>query len=510
MKNKLYSKIMSAFLIVCSMFFISACSLQKDVNIKSIEILDETVPTIIRAGEFDNAGIQLLVTYDNNSTETIDVTSGMISEKYKSYLETPGIYAIEIFFKNEKAILNITIVEASTYMVEFYNGKEQLIDRQFITEGEDAVAPDDANYTMYGYEFIGWDRTFTDVTEDIKVYGLYSKVVTEEMNAYVQEKMVNAFNYMYSNDYIMTVVGIDAYLNYHFDIENQQGQSQVLMYDGENLEELQITNKDEIVLYNYDYDAEIWRKVVDDLADDGICEEERRLAVMFGGDVARILFMEETEYVYSYQLSENRNIYTVQAIYEVHDESDETEKIVLTFDDEKVLSVKYIANYVYDSELVEESMEFLIEYKTENFLLFGDVSLDGVVDIGDAILVERYIEKLDELSEDSLIVADVNLDGKIDYIDVNTIRKYLAKYEGFENLPCQYTLGDINHDGEINETDLNMLLGYLNEEEHLADLSLDSADVNMDYEIDETDLMLLQQYVDGEITTFPYEIPEED
>ena len=649
MKKKFLSKMMMVALVLCSMFLISACSWQKDVNIKTIEIVEESVPIIIRVGEFDQAGIEMLITYEDNSTETISITSELISDEYLSCLETPGIYEIEILFKGEKVILNITIVEASTYMVEFYNGKEQLIDRQFVKSGEDAVAPNDTNYTMYGYEFIGWDRLFTNVTKDIKVYGVYSKVVTEEMNAYVQEKMVNAFNYMYSNDYIMTVVGTDAYLNYHFDVEKQQGQSQVIMYDGENLEELQIANKDEIVLYNYDYDAETWNKVVDDLTDDGICEEERCLAVMFGGDVARILFLEETEYVYSYQLSENRNIYTVQATYEMHDESDETEKIVFTFDDEKVLSVKFIANYVYDSERVEESMEFLIEYKTENFFLFGDAnqdgevqskditrilnhirdagnypftstqllasdvnldgkvddydvsilakyltnysitlpfmnvcgdvnldgeintedasrilqhidnivvltgeqlvcadvnvdgnvdafdaeliqlfavkkieslpfaykcgdaSLDGVVNIGDVTVISRHIENLSPLSEAALIAADVNLDGKIDYVDVNALRKYLVGNWGIEHLPCSYELGDVNLDGEINSYDIDMLSSHLNVEDDMVitGLSLASADVNMDHEIDETDLTLLQQFVGGEITNFPYEIPEE-
>ena len=50
-----YVKITSAVLLA---LVVSACSFQKDVNVKSIEIIEETIPEFIIVGEFDEAGIK--------------------------------------------------------------------------------------------------------------------------------------------------------------------------------------------------------------------------------------------------------------------------------------------------------------------------------------------------------------------------------------------------------------------------------------------------------------------
>lgn len=374
MKKKFLSKMMMVALVFCSMFFISACSnLQKDVNIKSIEIVQSSVPLIIRVGEFDDAKIQMIVTYEDSSSEKIYVTSSMIPQKHLSCLETPGIYEIEIFFKGEKASLNVTIVEAATYLVEFYNGKEQLIERQYVTEGEDAVAPSENAYSMFGYEFIGWDRLFTDVSEDIKVYGVYSKLTTEDMNALVHEKMKNAFAYTYSNNYVMNMVGQDAQLSYHFDDKENKGYSQTKMFMEGELSYLINMTSDTIYSYSYDKESKAWKLYVEDLTDEDnkdMSEEERKLAAMFGSSFISILFDETTEWSYSYHLTENRNIYNVDAVFV--SESD-TEKLSFVFDDEKILSFKY-EKYTNESSSSEAeiSNNMLFDYKTEEFISIED------------------------------------------------------------------------------------------------------------------------------------------
>ena len=42
-----------------------ACSIQKDVNIKSIVIDEKSIPEFIVAGKFDEAGIKAIVTYED-------------------------------------------------------------------------------------------------------------------------------------------------------------------------------------------------------------------------------------------------------------------------------------------------------------------------------------------------------------------------------------------------------------------------------------------------------------
>ena len=58
-----------------------------------------------------------------------------------------------------------------TFTVTFVDYDDSVIDTQVVEQGEDAVAP--ADPVREGYEFIGWDTDFTNVTEDLTVKALY-------------------------------------------------------------------------------------------------------------------------------------------------------------------------------------------------------------------------------------------------------------------------------------------------------------------------------------------------
>ena len=57
---------------------------------------------------------------------------------------------------------------------------------------------------------------------------------------------------------------------------------------------------------------------------------------------------------------------------------------------------------------------------------YGDVNLDGVIDIKDATAIQKHIAGFDLLSGDGLKNADVDLNGEVDVNDVTLIRKYVA------------------------------------------------------------------------------------
>ena len=57
----------------------------------------------------------------------------------------------------------------------------------------------------------------------------------------------------------------------------------------------------------------------------------------------------------------------------------------------------------------------------------GDVNGDGVVDISDVSLIQKYISLLVTPDEIDLKAADVNKDGKITVADATLIQKYIAK-----------------------------------------------------------------------------------
>ena len=70
-----------------------------------------------------------------------------------------------------------------------------------------------------------------------------------------------------------------------------------------------------------------------------------------------------------------------------------------------------------------EVIDGTIEIKN---ILYGDVNLDGTVNVVDANIIRRYAALLMELNDESLKSADVNGDGVVNIIDANLIRRYVA------------------------------------------------------------------------------------
>ena len=60
--------------------------------------------------------------------------------------------------------------------------------------------------------------------------------------------------------------------------------------------------------------------------------------------------------------------------------------------------------------------------------LFGDVNLNGEVDILDATQIQRHLAGLTKLSERQLRVADACRDGEVDILDATRIQRYLVGY----------------------------------------------------------------------------------
>ena len=79
----------------------------------------------------------------------------------------------------DKDIVITPILNVITYYTAtFWNGKGEIIKVSRVIEFTDAVAPTDEEimHNMDGYTFYGWDRTFTHLTGNINVYGIYYKL----------------------------------------------------------------------------------------------------------------------------------------------------------------------------------------------------------------------------------------------------------------------------------------------------------------------------------------------
>lgn len=75
---------------------------------------------------------------------------------------------------------------------------------------------------------------------------------------------------------------------------------------------------------------------------------------------------------------------------------------------------------------VEGSVTFEIVAASDR--LPGDVNDDGVVDLIDSVLLERYLAEWDDVTI-NLVNADVNGDGEVDLIDSVILDRYLAEWD---------------------------------------------------------------------------------
>lgn len=67
-----------------------------------------------------------------------------------------------------------------------------------------------------------------------------------------------------------------------------------------------------------------------------------------------------------------------------------------------------------------------IKVKNENTLLFGDVNLDGTLNVKDATSIQKHLADIQKLSQQGLSVADFNKDGTVNIKDATTIQKKIA------------------------------------------------------------------------------------
>lgn len=246
MKNKILSKMMMLALVFCSMFLVVACSVQKDVGISSITINSESSVIEIYEGEFNEAGITATVVYEDETTETITITENMVAgyNEGTQWFDTPGTYAITVLFKGKTVDLTVKVLP-KYISVRFFDGLGNLIEKQSIRKGEDAVAPNDG-FNVEGMKFIGWDRLFTNLTEDTDVYAVYGNISVLDI-----ETQFDGWQYR-----IKTSTGSDVYEFYKF------ADGKVYYYEG-TLESFIYSEKDSIegVEYTAVYSSRVTDKI---------------------------------------------------------------------------------------------------------------------------------------------------------------------------------------------------------------------------------------------------------
>ncbi len=153
--------------------------------------------------------------------------------------------------------------------------------------------------------------------------------------------------------------------------------------------------------------------------------------------------------------------------------------------------------------------------------IYGDVNLDGSVNMKDINYFNNYLNKLIIFNEQSKSNADVNLDNVLDYKDVDLINKYIvggynitlpthsSTTDETIDIPIttQTLYGDVNLDNKITTSDQVLILRHIENipQYILSGQSYTNADVNLDGLVDIKDSNLLSKFiVGGWITHLPY------
>lgn len=145
-----------ALISVFSVIALTACS--NNLDVAELSVVEDTVPTVAVAGEFNVSDIKLIVTASDGTTTEIAATSSMLTTEGKAALNTVGQQNVTLYYQKKTVVIPILIVEAGTetVTVTFVNADGTALGRRTVVKGDaitNAPTPSDSDKTK---EFVGW------------------------------------------------------------------------------------------------------------------------------------------------------------------------------------------------------------------------------------------------------------------------------------------------------------------------------------------------------------------
>ncbi len=269
-------------------------------------------------------------------------------------------------FPNFDNITGFFIIPSVKYTVTFVDDEGNVLETQRVKEG-DAATPETP--TKEGYTFVGWDKDFSNVTEDMTVTAIF------EINSY-KVTFVDMFDNILKEE--MVEFGSDATAPEAPEVEGY-----------------------EFIGWDTDY-----TNVKKDLTVKALYSE-----------------IDDTEYHTVTFVGFNGEILKVE---EVEDGKSATAPEAPEIEGYKFTGWDKEFDVVTEDMTVKAIYE---EIETPLDYILGDVNKDGIVDSADATAVLRYVAKLDEFDEIQLLAGDVNKDGVVDSADATIILRVVAKLE---------------------------------------------------------------------------------
>ncbi len=141
---------------VFSVVALTACS--KNVDVAELSVVEDTVPSVAVAGEFNVSDIRLIVTSSDGTTTEIAASPSMLNTEGKAALNTVGQQNVTLFYQGKTVVISVLIVEAGTetVTVTFINADGTSLGKRTVVKGDaitNAPTPSASDATK---EFVGW------------------------------------------------------------------------------------------------------------------------------------------------------------------------------------------------------------------------------------------------------------------------------------------------------------------------------------------------------------------
>lgn len=173
----------TVLLLICFLFSFTlvACNNPsediQDIKVTAINLDENTYEDSYYVGEFSIENIKLIVSYSDNSSQSIDLLEEYIKDGYTDAINTIGHHTINIEYEGLSTTLNIEVVN-KYYQIEYYNKKGKIDtgkDETYLkgTTIEELYDPDGfGNDTMWYYDEACTQIAFVPFTinKNIKLY----------------------------------------------------------------------------------------------------------------------------------------------------------------------------------------------------------------------------------------------------------------------------------------------------------------------------------------------------
>lgn len=197
-------KLLKTIIIVLTLLFVIGCD-EKEKEIIDVKLCDYEQRQDI--DDFSIYDLFLLVTYDDNTINNVNISKDMISESDLFKLNELGYHNIKINYLDQVVILNISL---TNYYNVSYILDGNIVNTQIVEHGENAITPDEIITNKEGYTFYGWNHDGKNITENTIIIGKY-EIHKYEVKFIIDDVVIDTQQVQFGNDAVLPNLEKEGY-----------------------------------------------------------------------------------------------------------------------------------------------------------------------------------------------------------------------------------------------------------------------------------------------------------